>query len=530
MNSSTLQVYNTISRKKEEFKPIEAGKVRMYVCGPTTYNFIHLGNARPIVVFDTVRRYLQYLGYDVTYIQNFTDVDDKIIKRAREENDQPLELAARYIREYFADADKLNVTRADVHPKVSEHMAEIIDFVAKLIAKGYAYEIDGDVYFSVRKFTDYGKLSGRSIDDLLSGARVEVDQRKKDPLDFALWKKAKAGEPAWKSPWGEGRPGWHIECSAMSCKYLGKEIDIHGGGYDLVFPHHENEIAQTEALFDSPLARYWLHNGFITVNQEKMSKSLGNFFLLREILEKFDPMVIRFYLLATHYRSPLDFDDEKLEVAQKGLERLKNSYFQLDNVLKNSKEHNTGQRLQEALVKIKENFINAMNDDFNTALAIAALFDLAREVNTYLKEPVPDQKTLEKARGLFEELLGVIGVAFPAKDIENSELTEDLMTFMINLRQKSRKEKNFAFADRIRDELKQRGLVLEDSPQGTIWKINGADQGLADKILQFVIEIRQDARKNKDFATADYIRDELKKSGVIFEDTLQGTNWKMLKE
>ncbi|MFZ5942507.1 MAG: cysteine--tRNA ligase [Bacillota bacterium] len=464
-----LYVYNTLTRRKEEFKPREEGHVRMYVCGPTTYNFIHLGNARPIVVFDTIRRYLEYLGYKVTYIQNFTDVDDKIIKRANEEGEDPLKLASRYIIEYFEDADKLKVRRADIHPKVSEHMDEIIDFVRRLIDKGYAYAIDGDVYFSVRKFADYGKLSGRSVDDLLSGARVEVDQRKNDPLDFALWKKAKPEEPAWDSPWGKGRPGWHIECSAMSCKYLGEEFDIHGGGYDLVFPHHENEIAQTEALLDAPMAKYWLHNGFITINQEKMSKSLGNFFLLREILDKFDPMVVRFYLLATHYRSPLDFDDEKLQVAQKGLERLKNAYLQLERNVK-TVNSGKGERLIEASQKAREDFNEAMNDDFNTALAVAALFELAREVNTYVKEVDLDKIALEQAKEVFDQLLEVLGISFAVKGLDDDKVVNSLMELIIELRQKARKEKDFGTADKIRDRLKEAGIILEDSPQGTSWK------------------------------------------------------------
>jgi len=468
---NSLHVYNTLTKKKEKFLSKEKDHVGMYVCGPTTYNFIHLGNARPIVVFDTIRRYLQYIGFKVTYIQNFTDIDDKIIKRANEEGAEPLELGARYINEYFQDVDKLNVKRADVHPKVTEHIEEIIDFVQKLEEKGYAYEVDGDVYFAVRKFADYGKLSGRSLDDLMVGARVEVDQRKKDPLDFALWKKAKVGEPAWESPWGKGRPGWHIECSTMSYKYLGEEFDIHGGGYDLIFPHHENEIAQTESLTGTPMAKYWLHNGFITVNQEKMSKSLGNFFLLREIIEKFDPMVVRFYLLSTHYRSPLDFDDEKLEVAQKGLERLKNAYLQLGYGLKVAGVNENGEKLKTAALETKDKFINAMNDDFNTALAIAALFDLAREINTYLKEKELDKETLELSKRVFEDLLGVMGLRLTAKEVESSELVEGLMELIINVRQNARKNKDFKTADFIRDKIKKLGIVLEDTPQGTNWKI-----------------------------------------------------------
>ncbi|HPU35217.1 MAG TPA: cysteine--tRNA ligase, partial [Bacillota bacterium] len=305
-----MEIYNTLTRRKETFQPREPGKVYMYVCGPTTYNYIHLGNARPLVFFDTVRRYLLYKGYDVLYVQNFTDVDDKIINRAREEGEDPLSLARKYINEYFKDADALNVRRADRHPRVSDHMPDIVRVVEELVQKGFAYEVDGDVYFEVRKFPGYGKLSGRSLEDMQAGARVEVDSRKRDPMDFALWKAAKPGEPSWDSPWGPGRPGWHIECSVMSLKYLGPGFDIHGGGYDLVFPHHENEIAQSEAATGKPFVRYWMHNGFITVNEEKMSKSLGNFFLVRDILSRFSPEVVRFFLLSTHYRSPLDFDDE----------------------------------------------------------------------------------------------------------------------------------------------------------------------------------------------------------------------------
>jgi len=523
--SNNLHVYNTLTKRREQFIPKEEDHVRMYVCGPTTYNFIHLGNARPIVVFDTIRRYLEYLGYKVTYVQNFTDVDDKIINKAKEEEEDPLALADKYINEYFADADKLMVKRASFHPKVSEHMGEIIDFIEGLEKKGYAYEVEGDVYFSVRKFADYGKLSGRSIDDLLSGARVEIDQRKNDPLDFALWKKSKPGEPAWGSPWGQGRPGWHIECSAMSCKYLGEEFDIHGGGYDLVFPHHENEIAQTEALMGTPMARYWLHNGFITINQEKMSKSLGNFFLLREILDKFDPKVVRFYLLATHYRSPLDFDDKKLRVAQKGLERLSNSYLQLSNGLKLSGDYDNGKKIRQAAENARIEFQSAMNDDFNTALAIAALFDLAREVNTYLREPQLDKCALEEAQKVFDDLLAVLGISL-GKEVTGTEIINDLMNLLIKLRQNSRTAKDFTTADSIRDQLQKIEVVLEDGPKGTLWKYEGEASGLLGKIVEVIISIRQIARKNKDFKTADLIRDELKNAGIILEDTPQGTSWK----
>lgn len=467
-----IMVYNTLNNTKMEFKTIEPNKVKMYVCGPTTYNYIHLGNARPIVVFDTIRRYLMYSGYDVTYIQNFTDVDDKIIKRANEENDDPIKLAARYIDEFFKDVKALNVLPATQYPKVSEHMQEIIAFVQKIIDAGYGYVLDGDVYFSVRKYADYGRLSGRNLDDMQAGARVDVDSRKQDPMDFALWKSAKPGEPAWDSPWGKGRPGWHIECSAMSCKYLGDQFDIHGGGQDLVFPHHENEIAQTECVTGKTMANYWLHNGFITINSEKMSKSLGNFFLLRDILDKFDPETVRFYLLSVQYRSPLDFDDEKLQVAQKGLERLKNCYVAMMNGLKAASAQDTmeGIALVEKVKAVEEAFQDAMNDDFNTALASAALFDMAREINTYLKQDVLDKVALQKAADIYSTLLGIIGLTFASDNNANDGLVDDLMNLLIDLRKQARADKNYAMADQIRNQLNEIGVLLEDTKQGTTWK------------------------------------------------------------
>ena len=472
MNNKPIMVHNTLNNTKMEFKTIEPGKVKMYVCGPTTYNYIHLGNARPSVVFDTIRRYLTYRGYEVTYIQNFTDVDDKIIKRAHEENDDPIKLAARYIDEFFKDVNALNVLPASTYPKVSEHMQEIIDFVQDIINAGYGYELDGDVYFSVRKYEEYGKLSGRNLDDMQAGARVDVDNRKQDPMDFALWKSAKPGEPAWDSPWGKGRPGWHIECSAMSRKYLGDQFDIHGGGQDLIFPHHENEIAQTECVTGKPMANYWLHNGFITINSEKMSKSLGNFFLLREILEKFDSETVRFYLLSVQYRSPLDFDDEKLQVAQKGLERLKNCYTAMMNGLKTASADNTaeGAELLSKVAAVEDAFQDAMNDDFNTALASAALFDMAREINTYLKQDVLDKAALQKAADVYIALLNIMGLDFSADNSASDGLVDDLMNLLIDLRKQARAEKNYAMADQIRNQLNEIGVVLEDTKQGTTWK------------------------------------------------------------
>lgn len=487
MGKEDLRVFNTLTGQKEKFQPLEDGRVRMYTCGPTTYNFIHLGNARPLVVFDTVRRYLEYLGYEVTYIQNFTDVDDKIIKRAQEEKISPLELAEKYIREYFTDADALNVRRATIHPRVSENMEDIIKFVDGLVKKGYAYVVDGDVYFEVNKFKEYGKLSKRSLDDMQAGARVEVDSRKRHPGDFALWKAAKEGEPWWESPWGHGRPGWHIECSTMSTKYLGVSFDIHAGGLDLIFPHHENEIAQSEALNDAPMAKYWLHNGFITINKEKMSKSLGNFFLLREILEKYPSQVVRFYLLSTHYRSPLDFDDQKLQTAEKGLERLVTAV----RLLEETKRRNLGnedhlpsdalQNFGEELVKLEAQFTEAMNDDFNTALAMAALFDLARAINGFNtalgEEPTigPREKSLlEQAEEKYRTLAGILGLSLAEKDqIQKggSDLTNSLIELLIKVRQEARNRKDYKMSDLIRDELKKLGIILEDTPQGVRWRL-----------------------------------------------------------
>lgn len=479
MSDNGLVVYNTLTGKKEVFTPIKENKVSMYVCGPTTYNFIHLGNARPLVAFDTVRRYLEYRGYEVEFIQNFTDVDDKIIKRSQEEKISPNELAANYIREYYEDADALGVKRATVHPKVSEHMQEIIDFVKALQEKNFAYEVEGDVYFDVQSFADYGKLSGRSLDDMQAGARVEVDARKKDPADFALWKKAKEGEPNWTSPWGQGRPGWHIECSAMSYKYLGATFDIHAGGCDLIFPHHENEIAQSEALFGTTMAKYWLHNGFITVNHEKMSKSLGNFFLVRDILKKFPGPIIRFYLLATHYRSQLDFDDEKLDSAQKAFERLRTTKRLLEEAL-DKKESSaniawdqTAVNFSVELTQMRERFIEAMDDDFNTALAIGVLFDVARSINVFVAAGRSGSRSgeeLQQAAELFRELCTVLGLDLDQQNTVAVSLDGKLMGLILDIREEARLKKDFITADKIRDSLKSMGIIIEDTAQGARWR------------------------------------------------------------
>ena len=485
-----MEIYNTLSARKEKFVPREPGKVGIYVCGPTTYNYIHLGNARPLVFFDTVRRYFIAKGYKVTYVQNFTDVDDKIINRAREEGEDPLLLAEKYIAEYFADAGALNVMRADVHPRVTQHIPEIISLVEKLLEKGAAYVSEGSVYFEVKKFPAYGRLSGRSTEDMLAGARVEVDARKKDPLDFVLWKAAKPGEPAWDSPFGRGRPGWHIECSAMSIKYLGMGFDIHGGGADLIFPHHENEIAQSEAAYGAPFVRYWMHNGFITVNEEKMSKSLGNFFLVRDILGKFPPELVRFFLLSTHYRSPLDFDGEKLAAAGRGLERIRTSIRLLEEALEKKVEAGVpcaAPGLSGVLEELRNSFSAAMDDDFNTALATGVLFELAREVNTAVGRLGPavapqDREALEKARELFDFFNRVLGIfrtgqggrIMAGAGIEGeSGLEEGLLKLLIEVRAEARRKKDWATADRIRDGLKELGIILEDTPSGVRWKKRG---------------------------------------------------------
>lgn len=474
-NKPQQVIYNTLSHQKEVFEPVVPGEVRMYVCGPTTYNYIHIGNARPIVVFDTIRRFFQYEGYQVTYVSNFTDVDDKIINQAKKEGKTAKEVAEFYIDAFFEDVQALHVRPADAHPRVSDYMDQIVAFIDGLVQKGHAYVADnGDVYFSVRSFPDYGMLSGRNIDELQAGARVAVGEEKQDPLDFALWKAAKEGEPAWESPWGPGRPGWHIECSAMSKEFLGETFDIHGGGQDLIFPHHENEIAQSCALHDcsqhgTTMANYWVHNGFITINQEKMSKSLGNFFLLREVLAKYDPNVVRFYLLSVHYRSPLDFDDEKLDVATKSLQRLQNAYRALKEAIAKAQAGDP-KDLASQTQAAESRFQEAMRDDFNTALGISALFDFAKETNSYLQGGQLDQAAMQAAVDLYDRLAGVLGIDLEVQ-APGDDLTAALMAIFIDLRAQARQDKDFALADAIRDRLGEVGVVLEDGKDGTSWKI-----------------------------------------------------------
>ncbi len=462
-----MKIYNTLTRKKEELIPIDENELKIYVCGPTVYNYFHIGNARPFVVFDTLRKYLTYRGRNVRFVQNFTDVDDKIISKAREEGVSASKVSEKYIEEYYKDAKALNVERATVHPKVTENMNEIIAFVKDLIDKGYAYEADGDVYYSTRKFGGYGKLSKQNIEDLESGARIEVGEKKQDPLDFALWKAQKAeDELAWESPWGMGRPGWHIECSVMSTKYLGETIDIHAGGQDLTFPHHENEIAQTEAQTGKPFANYWMHNGYITIDNEKMSKSKGNFFTVRDILEDYDGETIRFFLLSGHYRSPINFSRELMDQSKNALARMQNAKKNLKHLAENGVSDEIAGS-EEAnhiiLLKYREKFIAAMDDDLNTADAISTIFELIKDINTATKEGA-SKEFARKCLSLLDELTGVLGL-LRDKVKEDGGIDEDIQK-LVDERQAARKAKNFARADEIRDLLKARGITLEDTPQG----------------------------------------------------------------
>lgn len=461
-----MKIYNSMTNKKEPFVPMQAGHIKMYVCGPTVYNFIHIGNARPFVVFDTLRRYLEYKGNEVEYVQNFTDVDDKIINQSLKEGIPASEVSEKYIEEYFRDSDALNLKRATVYPKVTENIPEIIELVQGLIDKGFAYEVDGDVYYRTRKFTDYGKLSGQNIDDLESGARISVDERKSDPLDFALWKARKVeGEPAWESPWGMGRPGWHIECSAMANKYLGKTIDIHAGGQDLKFPHHENEIAQSEAFTGKPFSNYWMHNAYITIgkDQEKMSKSKGNFFTVRDILDKYTGEEVRLFLLSGHYRSPVNFSDELMLQTRNSLARIHNAVENLKHLIENGGGELTPEESKslQGLEKYREKFEESMEDDLNTADAVTAVFELIRDVNTQIRSG----SSGEYARGaldMLEELSGVLGLTLAGED----EGVDDEIQALVDERQTARKARNFARADEIRDILKEKGYAVEDTPQG----------------------------------------------------------------
>jgi len=476
-----IKIYNTFTSQKEDFIPLEPDRVGFYLCGPTVYDYFHLGNARPFIVFDVYRRFLIYRGFQVKYVMNVTDVDDKIINRAQKEGVSVAEIAARYTQAFFEDMEKLGIHRADVHPKATEHIPEMIELIQKLLEKGYAYKIGGDVYFQVEKFRKYGRLSGKNLEELKAGARVEVDERKRNPLDFALWKAAKAGEPCWESPWGKGRPGWHIECSAMSMKYLGETFDIHAGGEDLIFPHHENEIAQSCAATSKKFARYWMHNGFLNIQGEKMSKSLGNFLIAREVVKRHRPEVIRLFFLQKHYRSPINYTEEILRQTANALDRLQNTLQNIEYYLKDSPQgtdvaHDQiqqGSEFSRLVQYSKREFIKAMEDDFNSAAAIGKIFEMAKEANRIMEKgelSKVDQFALADFRRMlleYDQFLGIL----PGKDgLKKGEGDEDaLVALLVQVREELRKKKEWSLADRIRNKLKELGYIIEDRREGSVW-------------------------------------------------------------
>ena len=459
-----MKIFNTLTRSKEELKTIEPGVLKVYACGPTVYNFIHIGNARPLCVFDVLRRYMEYRGYDVKFVQNFTDIDDKIIRRANEEGLTYKEVSEKYIEEFWKDAKGMNVREATVHPKATENIDEIINIISTLIEKGYAYAVDGDVYFSPKKFDEYGKLSHQPLEELEAGARINVEEIKHEPMDFALWKGTKPGEPYWESPWGHGRPGWHIECSAMVRRYLGTTIDIHCGGQDLIFPHHENEIAQSECCNGASFANYWMHNGYINVDNVKMSKSLGNFFTVRDVAEKYGYEPVRYFLISSHYRSPINYNTEIIEQCKASLERLYTCRNNLDFALENAVDGELDNDFNDKVHGRIQQFITAMDDDMNTADAIAAVFELVRDINTVIAAGA-NKATLELAAKAFDELTDVLGIVYNRSKASLDDEVEEL----IAQRAQARKDKNWALADEIRDKIKAMGIVLEDTPQGVKW-------------------------------------------------------------
>jgi cysteinyl-tRNA synthetase len=480
-----IRIYNTLSGKKEDFIPLKEMKVGMYVCGITAYDVCHLGHARSAIVFDMIRRYLTYRGFTVTHVRNITDIDDKIIARANEENVSTDVIAKKYTEEYHRDMESLGVGRADIESNATDHIGEMIDTVRSLMKAGYAYDVGGDVYYKVERFSGYGKLSKRNPDELVAGSRVEIDEKKKNPLDFVLWKSSKKGEPSWESPWGPGRPGWHLECAAMSTGYLGQSFDIHGGGADLIFPHHENEIAQVEALTDKPFVKYWMHNGFITVDKEKMSKSLGNFFTIREILEKYDPEIVRFFLLSTHYRSPVEFSDSQLNAAETSIDRYYSTVIRInDFIVSEGDDGKAGnhEALQVLLSSVKERFHRAMSDDFNTASALGHIFELLREVNRYLDSGYSGEEArmlVSRSMDVLNELGGVLNIFNRSpeewyrslKEVKKIGISDEALHEKIEERQRARAHRDWATADRIRGELEKVGILLEDKKQGTFWKI-----------------------------------------------------------
>ena len=459
-----MRIFNTLTRSKQELKTIEPGVLKVYACGPTVYNFIHIGNARPLCVFDVLRRYMEYRGYDVKFVQNFTDIDDKIIRRANEEGLTYKEVSEKYIEEFWKDAKGMNVREATVHPKATENIDEIINIISTLIDKGFAYAVDGDVYFSPKKFDEYGKLSHQPLEELEAGARINVEEIKHEPMDFALWKGAKPGEPYWESPWGHGRPGWHIECSAMVRRYLGTTIDIHCGGQDLIFPHHENEIAQSECCNGASFANYWMHNGYINVDNVKMSKSLGNFFTVRDVAEKYGYEPVRYFLISSHYRSPINYNTEIIEQCKASLERLYNCRENLEFALENAADGELDNEFNDKAHGRIQQFITAMDDDLNTADAIAAVFELVRDINTAIAAGA-NKATLQLAAKAFDELTDVLGLVYNRSKASLDDEVEEL----IAQRAQARKDKNWALADEIRDKIKAMGIVLEDTPQGVKW-------------------------------------------------------------
>lgn len=470
-----LTIYNTLKRKKEEFIPVEEGKVRMYLCGPTVYDYFHVGNARPFIMYDIFRRYLEYKGFDVTMVVNLTDIDDRIIEKSIKEKISAKDVAAKYTDAFYKDTNTLGIKPASINPKATENVAEIIKLISILVEKNMAYSVNGDVFYRVGNFTDYGKLSGKNIDELQSGARVEVDTRKENPLDFALWKAAKEGEPYWESPWGKGRPGWHIECSAMSMKYLGETIDIHAGGSDLIFPHHENEIAQSEGATGKPFVKYWMHNGFLNIEGEKMSKSLGNFFTAREILAKYNAGAIRMFFLLKHYRSPINFSEERILEAKNALERITSTLENIDQVVKDRviEEKNDGSGLLAAIDELKQNFLDEMDDDFNTAGAISKIFDLVKEANLILaKGDVADEDVLalKKIKNVVEEFDGFLGIINSQKTEQSSNIEAGLVEILIQVRAKMREAKLWDLADFIRNRMDEMGIELKDRPEKTTWR------------------------------------------------------------
>ncbi|MGB9715756.1 MAG: cysteine--tRNA ligase [Thermodesulfovibrionales bacterium] len=481
-----MKIYNTLTGKKEEFETLSPGIVKMYVCGVTVYDYCHIGHARSAIVFDIMSRYLRYKGYNVIFVKNFTDIDDKIINKSKQEGISWDSVARKYTEEYYIDMDALGVGRPDLEPKATEHIKEMIEIIKVLIDKGYAYEIDGNVYFEVEKFPEYGKLSKRNMEEMVAGARVEVDERKKNPMDFALWKRSKEGEPAWDSPWGAGRPGWHIECSAMSIKHLGKEIDIHGGGADLIFPHHENEIAQSESFTGKPFARYWVHNGFITIDREKMSKSLGNFFTVREILDKFDPEVLRLFLLSTHYRSPIEFSDEQLRETEVSLDRYYSTILRVNSFLEEDRVDSSSEKAERTFeIKVQQfrkRFEEAMDDDFNTALALGHIFDFIRDINRFIDSKPSGLKVkelLQKSKEVLSEIGRVLNIFGRTPEEwyrslmlkKKIKLSEEEILEKIKERQDARKKKDWKLADRIRKDLEERGIILEDKDSRTDWRV-----------------------------------------------------------